>query len=121
MSMIYIAGPYSADTVDEVNKNVRRAEEAGQMVLGMGLLPVIPHKISSHWDTWGLLTHWTHDDWINRFCKPLLARCDGALFIDGWRESKGARIEHDYARDCRIPRFFSLRELEEMHTFLNTP
>ena len=88
MSLIYIAGPYTAETEKAVKANVRRAEEFGQQVLAMGLIPAIPHKITSHWDTWGILIDWTHDAWLKRFCLPLLSRCDGALFIPGWDETR---------------------------------
>lgn len=112
MSLIYIAGPYTAATEKTVKANVRRAEEFGQQVLAIGLIPVIPHKITSHWDTWGILTNWPHDAWLDQFCLPLLSRCDGALFIPGWDESKGARKEWDFCLTKRIPKYYTVQELE---------
>ena len=78
----------------------------------MGLIPIIPHKISSHWDKWGLLTHWTHGQWIHKFCLPLLSRCDIVLFVRGWQDSAGARIEYAYAGEQGIRRCYSVTELE---------
>jgi len=109
--LIYIAGPYTAPTEELVKANVRRAEEVGQEVLLLEFIPVIPHKITSHWDSWGKLTHWTHTEWIFKFCKPLLLRCDGILLIEGWTESHGAKLEHDMAIDNGIPVAYKVSEL----------
>lgn len=114
MKLVYIAGPYTALNEAGVVANVRKAEVAGQEVLAMGLIPVIPHKITSHWDTWGILTHWTHEQWLENFCKPLLLRCDAIYLIEGWRESKGAKIEHALAIENYIPRAFDRYELERI-------
>jgi hypothetical protein len=109
--LIYIAGPYTASTEAEVITNVRLAEIAGQEILEKGFLPIIPHKITSHWDTWGRLTHWTHEEWIYQFCKPLLLRCDCLLLIEGWTDSKGAKLEHSIAIDAHIPIAYKIHEV----------
>lgn len=116
MKLVYIAGPYAAPTEALVKNNVRRAELAGQAVLAAGMIPVIPHKITSHWDTepWSTLRHWTHDDWIDNFCKPLLDRCDAIFLIPGWTESVGCNLEFAHAKLGKIPVVFSVNELEEL-------
>jgi len=43
--LIYIAGPFRADTPWEIEQNVRRAEECGFMVAKMDGIPVIPHAM----------------------------------------------------------------------------
>lgn len=99
MQLTYIAGKYSADTREDVQANIDAAEVAGKAVLLSGAVPVIPHRISAHWDNAPEFPpeQWTHAAWLERFCFPLLDRCDAVLMLPGWQESKGAVAEHQYA------------------------
>lgn len=95
--LIYIAGPYTADTKEEVKKNIQEAEEVARKILLAGHIPVIPHKITSFFDVHEDLRHWTKDDWINNFCLPLLDRCDALCVLPRWRDSEGSVYEHAHA------------------------
>jgi hypothetical protein len=87
---IYVAGPYTGNTIEEIEENVRRAMEAGLKIWKKGHFPYIPH-----------LTHWPdilsreigiEMDWADymRWHAPWVDRCD-ALFL--LKESKGALLE----------------------------
>ncbi len=87
---IYVAGPYTGKTIEEIEENVRRAMEAGLKIWKKGHFPYIPH-----------LTHWPdilsrelgiEMDWADymRWHAPWVDECD-ALFLLG--ESKGALLE----------------------------
>ncbi len=43
--LIYIAGPFRADTPWAIEKNVRKAETLGLSVARMGGIPIIPHTM----------------------------------------------------------------------------
>jgi nucleoside 2-deoxyribosyltransferase len=43
--LIYIAGPFRADTSWGIEQNIRRAEEHGLLVARLGGIPVIPHTM----------------------------------------------------------------------------
>jgi hypothetical protein len=43
--LIYVAGPFRAETPWEIEQNIRRAEEYGLFVAKLGGVPVIPHTM----------------------------------------------------------------------------
>lgn len=47
-----------------------------------------------------------------KYLIPILLKCDGISFLDGWEESEGARLEHDVAVGCglRNIKVFECRE-----------
>lgn len=108
--VLYIAGPYSAKTREEIQQNINIAEQVGKAVLKAGFVPLIPHRISAHWDDDPEfdLAEWDHAAWLDRFCLPLLEKCDGILMIDGWQLSKGATIEFEHA--CRMDKLIHTME-----------
>ncbi len=117
--LVYVAGPYSAKTREEVKDNVRRAELEGMFLLQNGMIPIIPHKITSDWDVWGPLADWEHHNWLYNFCLPLLLRCDALYTVEGWKESKGANIEHRWAISKNIPVLYTIAEARQyMDTYL---
>lgn len=112
--LIYVAGKYTADTREQVAANVALAEAHGKAVLLAGFCPVIPHKVTSFWDEDAVLANWSHADWLNKFCFPLLKRCDAAYFVPGWEESTGAKMEMEKALNWNMPVVFNVEELLEV-------
>ena len=108
---IYVAGPYTADTDEGILENIAKAEEIGQALLVKGYLPIIPHKITSFWDRKGPTKGWDHQTWIDRWCRPLLDRCDAVFMVPGWETSPGATIEYHHATEKGKPVYFSLEAL----------
>lgn len=96
MKVVYIAGKFRGPTAWDVAENVREAERWALKVAHCGGMPLCPHANTAHFD--GQL-----DDsfWLNGTLE-LLKRCDGAVFIPGWTESRGACAEHAYAERNRI-------------------
>ena len=111
MKTVYIAGPYSAPTTEEVRANVARAEAQGKELLLAGYVPVIPHKITGHWEQDPAFFDWEHSDWLEFFFFPLLKRCDAIYLCDGWQCSKGAAAEFRFAAQNNIPVAFHLGDL----------
>lgn len=94
MKVVYIAGPYSGPNTWAVEQNVRRAEEAGLFVAECGAMPIIPHTNTRFFH--GLIT----EEFWYAGTLELLKRSDGVLFIDGWKDSKGAVAE--YKEACQL-------------------
>jgi hypothetical protein len=107
MKVIYIAGPYGADTPWDVEQNVRRAEEVSLAVAECGAMPLCPHTNTRFFD--GQLTH---DFWLEGTME-LMRRCDAVLFIDNWRDSHGSVGEWDEAEALDMPRFDGFDEFAE--------
>lgn len=110
--LVYIAGKYTADTKQEIKQNIAIVEELAKDVLLAGFIPIIPHKITSFFDLkFEELKHWKHEDWLNKFCLPLLSRCDTLLLAPNWIDSDGAKIEKEFAFRCNIPIYTSIENL----------
>ena len=109
MKIVYIAGPFRADTAWGVELNVRRAEGWGLRVAKMGAMPLIPHTNTRFFH--GLLTD---AFWIEGTAE-LLRRCDAILTIPGWEDSSGALAEFELAGELGLPQFttMGLPELED--------
>ncbi len=109
--MIYVAGPYTANSREQVKSNIAEAEAVGEKILAAGHIPIIPHKITSFWDERERFKNWQNQDWLHKFCLPLLDRCDGVFFIPGWELSPGASIEYHHAAATRKTTYFDLESL----------
>ena len=85
--LIYVAGPYRAATTWQIDRNITNARVWGAKLAGWGAYPVIPHSNTAHMDG-------VADDslWLAGTME-LLRRCDGAIFIEGWLDSSGAKQE----------------------------
>jgi hypothetical protein len=107
MKLIYVAGPFSAPTRQGVEENIRRAELLGVEVAKLGACPVVPHCNTSHPEFEHVQPY---EFWIKATLE-LLRRCDAVIFTENWRESSGARAEHDDAISRHQPAFSSVGEL----------
>ena len=98
MEVAYIAGPYSAGTIEGIEQNVKQAIKIGAKYARKGYAVHTPHANSHYMDQYfnqdGLLGY---EDWLEKDI-AVITRCDVVVFIPGWENSKGARIEHMIAR-----------------------
>ena len=99
LPVIYIAGPYRAETPWRVLANVRAAQEAALRVWKLGGVALCPHSNT------GLFDGECPDDvWLLGDLE-LLRRCDAVLMIGGWQKSQGACAERQLAEDLGLPIF----------------
>lgn len=112
-SVIYVAGPYTAATVEEKLANVAKAEVHAKAMLKIGLVPLVPHRISALWDLDPELEFagFQHQTWLDNFCFPLLRRCDAVFLTEGWENSVGSLAEKAEAERLKIPVVTSVTEL----------
>ena len=108
---IYIASPYTASSDSEIQANVSKAIDAAIMVYKKGHFPYIPH-----------LTHWIElrsketrqglkwEDYLE-MDRAWLESCDALLFL---KESRGAKLELDYAKKMNKKIFYNLDEIPDV-------
>ena len=97
--LLFIAGPYRADTPDGVEANIMAARAVAVDVWARGHIALCPHLNTAHFE----------DDipdndgaWLNGAIEMLL-RCDGVVLLPNWEQSKGARNEEVTARRNGLP------------------
>lgn len=91
---VYIAGPYSAQTKRQVQRNVDMAMRAGAQLLRMGHTPFIPHLTHYfHLFTTAEGTPFTYEDYM-AWDEPWLIACDALLYL---APSPGADKERQIA------------------------
>lgn len=105
--VIYVAGPYSANTPEGVEANVQRAALVGQELMRKGHTVICPHSMTHGWE------HGTGLDY-NDFMRAdlvLLGMCDAICMVDGWEESAGAKDELEAAEAWDILVFYGAEKL----------
>lgn len=105
---IYVAGPYTADALEQIDANVQRAIDAGIHIWKKGHFPYIPHLL--HWVDVRAAELDAPMGWVDYMLwdAPWLDDCDALLLL---AESKGARIELKRAEDEGKTIFRSLEEI----------
>lgn len=98
MKKAYIAGRYTAPTPEQVEENVKRAEAIAWMYYLKGYAVFCPHaqthRIHLRYNNDNVFEY---EDWL-QVDIAWLKDCDVIVFIAGWEESKGARMEHVIAK-----------------------
>jgi len=99
MLLAYVAGPYTADTLDGVEENCRRARLVGKELAKCGptVFPVVPHQTGRDMEDIGDYEYWCEAT------LELMRRCDVVYAMQGWENSKGARGEVAEANKLGIP------------------
>ena len=92
--LIYVAGPYRANTEEQKQVNIKVARDAGAELMRRGYVPFIPHSMTADFD----IDYPDIDDDVyiqTDLC--WLRLCDGILMLPNWEDSLGARIEFEVA------------------------
>jgi len=105
MKVIYIAGPYRADTEHGVVENIRRAEEVAIKVWQAGHVALCPHKNTALFG--GLCPD---EAWLKGDLE-LLRRCDGIIMVQGWEKSSGSVAEVGFADRHNIPVYYEVEDI----------
>jgi hypothetical protein len=107
IKFVYIAGPYTASTQEEIDGNVRYADLVGRTVASMGFIPFVPHKMTQGWEN---DKRFFYDDFMG-ICLEWLKKCDAILY---YAPSPGADRELEFAKENGIAVFFSIKELGQV-------
>lgn len=91
--VLYISGKITDETKRKEAQNLERFIDKGVELTDQGYSVIIPenyHRI-------GEKANWTWRQFM-RHDLILLDKADGIYMMQGWKESRGARIEHRYAK-----------------------
>lgn len=93
----FIAGPYTAPSLDLVRTNIYRAQLIGVAVIEAGALALVPHTLSSCIETCLPESRWLQHGlgW--------LAECHAVLLVPGWETSRGTLAEIEHAKTLQLP------------------
>ncbi len=112
MKLVYVAGPYRAETREGVAQNVAAARHVGRLCVQKGWFPVLPTVNTAHFDHDfpGLA-----DDqyWLDGTME-MMRRCDAVVLVDGWQYSSGAKAEIEEARKMGLKVYMSSHVLPEL-------
>jgi uncharacterized protein DUF4406 len=114
---VYIAGPYTAQTEEQLVTNVNAAIDASFIIYSRGHFPYIPHLthfIDQRAKEVGYKLEW--EDYI-RWDLAWLKDCDALLYLSG---SRGADLELKAAKESGKQIFYSLDEIPHVNVELST-
>lgn len=96
---IYISGKISGTDLTETRK---RFAAAAKVMKRIGVEPINPLEN-------GLSEH---DSWEAHMLKDIidLLQCNAIYMLQGWQDSKGARIEHYIATEIGIPIMYEIEQ-----------
>jgi uncharacterized protein DUF4406 len=104
--LIYVAGKYSGD----IDANIAAARQVAIALWEKGHAVICPHLNSAHMEqdckaTW--------QDYLDGDMN-MVSRCDALVMLEGWQDSKGANMEHEYATSLGMPIYYA-PDLPELH------
>jgi nucleoside 2-deoxyribosyltransferase len=99
LKVVYIAGPFRANSAWDVERNIRRAEELALWVWRAGAVALCPHTNTRFFQGAADDDIWLKGD------LELLRRCDAVLLVASRETSAGTLDEILYACDNGIPVF----------------
>lgn len=108
---VYVAGPYSADNVLDVLRNIGRGQQVCADLFASGYAPFCP------WHDKSYITDRPDDPYTVQdfydFSMAWLDVSDVVLLVPGWESSKGTLREIERAKELGIPIFSAPEALDE--------
>lgn len=105
MKVIYVAGPYRAETPFKILQNIRRAEQIALQVWQAGHVALTPHMNTRLFDG-----ECPDETWLTGGLE-LLRRCDAIILVPGWETSDGTFLEIEEAKKLNIPIYMTIEDL----------
>ncbi len=106
MKLVFVAGPYRADSEFKVVQNIRKAEALALRVWLAGAACICPHK-----NTAFLGGAAPDETWLSGALE-MVRRCDALICTEDWAISRGAMGEVELAKSLQIPVFEVFEEFE---------
>jgi hypothetical protein len=113
--VVYVAGPYRANTRKGIELNIQAARAVGLLCCRKGWSPVIPHANTGHLD--GVDPTISDAFWLAATME-LLRRSDAVVLVPGWEISSGTRDEIIEAQMRGIPVYHAEHLLPDAAEFV---
>lgn len=97
----YVAGPYTAKTIEQRNVNIANADFVARELAEKGYAPFVPHSNSQDWEHDG---RFKHADFLE-IDYAILERCHLVVLCGRPWDSKGTMQEIEWAKENGIPVF----------------
>lgn len=97
MKLVYIAGPYTAATDEEIEANILAAEELARRIIARTdkVACLVPHSIGRNFKRGPGSPQYWYDATLR-----MLEPCDALITVGNWRASKGTRNEVIASHEC---------------------
>tara|TARA_Y100000034_G_scaffold28948_1_gene34802 strand:+ start:169 stop:567 length:399 start_codon:yes stop_codon:yes gene_type:complete len=105
LPVVYVAGKYYDEGEWETFQNIRKAEIIAAKLWPKKIAPICPHKNT---ENFGSIATWGE---FMAGSIAILNRCDALMTVDNWKNSKGAKMEVEFAQNEGIPIFHNLEDL----------
>lgn len=103
--LIYVVGPYRADSAFKIAGNISIAHDYGIEILKLGHYVFIPHKHTAWMD--GAVP----DKMFLEMGLHFLTFADAIFKLPGWNESRGSLVEIEEAERLKLQIFHNLDEI----------
>ena len=116
MRIIYVSGPYRAETLEGIRANIDYAGAVALRLWQMGYVCICPHKNTGWYPE-------TDGDWIAgdlEIIKRLLLGVDSVVMLPGWEKSEGATTEKEYAENRGLKIWYWPKDKEKLKTNVST-
>jgi len=111
--LVYVAGKYSGN----VTENIEIAKKVAIELWSKGHSVICPHTNSGFFENGSSITY---DMFLNGYLE-IMRRCDVIIMLENWKDSKGATIEYNYAKELKKPIYF-YPSIPDLHpTEINCP
>lgn len=108
---VYVAGPYTANTIPARELNIQAARHVGHLCIRKGWFPVIPHGNTYHFDE---IVPMPQEFW-RAGTMSMMEDCDAVVFVDGWYDSTGSIGERNRALELNMLIFKSTEEMPQIN------
>jgi len=104
--VVYLAGPFTADTIEGIQHNIQIAKSVALALWKMGYVVMCPHTNAGG-------TEWLDSDLPESRIMfgdiVLMLRCDMVVLLPGWENSKGTQKELEFAHRAGMPVLEAMR------------
>ena len=91
---------YISGGITGVDDYMERFDKAQTRLENLGLDVINPARILSY-----MPKSTTYSEYM-KLCLEFMNQSDVCLFLDGWKDSRGACFEHEYAKIIGLPRMY---------------
>ena len=111
--IVFLSGPYTGETLEETENNIKRAELMAVKLWGAGYTVICPHLNTANFEN---ICKCKYEDYIEGDLN-ILEKCDAVFMLRNWRKSNGSRIEHMRAQGLKKPIFKTIEDLDGWYEY----